>query len=68
MIFQFEVDNVDDIALDPIEHQHFLWASEDEVVNDLVSEGNTSLKYISQENKDVKLRAFKLRREAAAPA
>jgi hypothetical protein len=68
LIFQFEVDNLDAIALDPIEHQHFLWASEDEVVNDLVAEGNISLKYISQENKNVKLEAFKLRREAAAPA
>lgn len=62
------MDNLDAIALDPIEHQHFLWASEDEVVNDLVAEGNISLKYISQENKNVKLEAFKLRREAAAPA
>jgi hypothetical protein len=45
-----------------------LWASEDDEVNDLVAEGNISLKYISQENKNVKLEAFKLRREAAAPA
>lgn len=61
------MDNLDAIALDPVEHQHFSWASEDEVVNDLVVEGNIALKYISQENKDVKLEAFKLRREAAGP-
>lgn len=56
------------IALDPIEHQHSAWASEDEVVNDLVAEGSISLTYISQENKDVKLEAFKLQREAAVSA
>lgn len=62
------MDNFDAIALDPIEHQDFVWASEDEVVNDLVAEGNTSLNYISEENKDVKLEAFKLRKEAARSA
>jgi hypothetical protein len=62
------VDNLDAIALDPIEHQHFSWASEDEVVNDMVAEGNIALKYISQENKDIKLQAFRLQREAAASA
>ncbi|KAF1925201.1 uncharacterized protein M421DRAFT_423994 [Didymella exigua CBS 183.55] len=68
LIFQFEVDNLDAIVLDPIEHQHFAWASEDEVVNDLVAEGSVFLKYISQENKDVKLEAFKLQRAAAVSA
>jgi hypothetical protein len=50
--------------LDPIEHQSYVWASEEEIVNDLVGEGNTSLEYISQENKLVKLEAFRLQREA----
>ena len=60
LIFQFEVDNPDAVVLDPLEHQRFLWASEEEVVNDLVKEGSTSLEYISQENKAVKLEAFRL--------
>lgn len=58
------MDSLDAVVLDPIEHQRFAWASEDEVVNDLVNKEKTSLKYISQENKDVKLEAFKLQREA----
>lgn len=62
------MDNVDAIALDPNEHQHFLWASEHEVVNDLAAEANIPLEYISQVNKDVKLEAFRLRRTEAAPA
>lgn len=33
-------------------------------MNDLVKEGSTLLEYISQENKNVKLEAFKLQREA----
>jgi hypothetical protein len=51
--------------LDPLEHQRFLWVSEEEVVNDLVKEGSTSLEYISQENKAVKLEAFRLQQERA---
>ncbi|OSS47523.1 hypothetical protein B5807_07516 [Epicoccum nigrum] len=65
LIFQFEVDNPDAVVLDPLEHQRFLWVSEEEVVNDLVKEGSTSLEYISQENKAVKLEAFRLQQERA---
>ncbi|KAH6611933.1 NUDIX hydrolase domain-like protein [Boeremia exigua] len=64
LVFQFEVDNADAVVLDPIEHQRFLWACEEEITNDLVKEGSTPLNYISPTNKDVKLEAFKLQREA----
>ncbi|KAJ4319118.1 Transcriptional activator of fatty acid utilization [Neodidymelliopsis sp. IMI 364377] len=37
LIFQFEVKDAESITLDPIEHQNYLWASEEEVVNDLVA-------------------------------
>ena len=58
------MDDPSAIVLDPIEHQSHLWATEDEVVNDLVVEGTTSLEYISPANKDIKLEAFRLQREA----
>ncbi|KZM27812.1 uncharacterized protein EKO05_0010998 [Ascochyta rabiei] len=66
LIFQFEVEDAEAVVLDPIEHQSYLWACEEEVVKDLVAERSTPLRYISQQNKDVKLEAFKLQREAAA--
>jgi hypothetical protein len=66
LIFQFEVENTKAIRLDPVEHQSYLWASEEEVVDDLVAEGSTRLRYISQQNKEVKLAAFRLQREAVA--
>ncbi|KAJ4987893.1 hypothetical protein SVAN01_06623 [Stagonosporopsis vannaccii] len=64
LIFQFEVEDSDAVVLDPVEHQNFAWASEDEVLNDVVKDGGTSLEYISPQNKDVKLEAFRLQREA----
>lgn len=60
------MENPDAIVLDPIEHQRYLWATEDEIANDYVNEGSTSLNYISQENKDIKLEAFRLQREAVS--
>ncbi|KAH7382559.1 NUDIX hydrolase domain-like protein [Phaeosphaeria sp. MPI-PUGE-AT-0046c] len=61
LIFEMEVEEMH-IALDPVEHQEYLFASEDEIVNDLV--GDVKLVYISPPNKQVKLDAFKLSREA----
>jgi hypothetical protein len=52
-----------DIALDPIEHQAYLFASKKEVEEDLV--GAVKLEYISGQNKAVKLEAFRLQQEAA---
>lgn len=62
LIFEIEVQNTDNVVLDPIEHQHFLWASEEEVTKDLV--GETALAYVSPPNKAVKMEAFRLQREA----
>jgi hypothetical protein len=56
-----EVQNTDDVVLDPVEHQNFLWASKEEIVNDMV--GDVKLRYISPPNKAVKLEAFRARRE-----
>jgi hypothetical protein len=52
-----------DIALDPIEHQAYLFASEEEIKEDLV--GGVTLEYISEQNKAVKLEAFRLQQKAA---
>jgi hypothetical protein len=56
-----EVENLDNIILDPVEHQNYLFASEAEVGNDHV--GEVQLSYVSPPNKVVKLEAFRLRRE-----
>lgn len=61
LIFEVEVKDLN-ITLDPVEHQQYLFASEEEVVNDLV--GDVKLAYISPPNKRIKLDAFKLQREA----
>jgi hypothetical protein len=55
-----------DIALDPIEHQAYLFASEKEVGEDLV--GEVRLEYISAQNKAVKLEAFRLQQEGTCQA
>ncbi|KAF1843554.1 uncharacterized protein K460DRAFT_288387 [Cucurbitaria berberidis CBS 394.84] len=62
LIFEMEVRDSDNVVLDPVEHQKFLFASEEEIVNDLV--GDVKLAYISPPNKGVKLEAFRLQREA----
>lgn len=64
LIFEIEVQNTDNVVLDPVEHQNYLFATEEEVVNDLV--GSTQLVYVSPPNKEVKLEAFRLQREAIA--
>jgi hypothetical protein len=66
LIFEMEVGDLE-VALDPVEHQQYLFASEEEIRNDLV--GDVKLNYISPPNKDVKLEAFRLRnsKENAVP-
>jgi hypothetical protein len=59
LVFEMQVQNADSVVLDPIEHQKFLFTSEDEVVNEAV--GDVKLRYISPANKEVKLEAFKQR-------
>ncbi|KAF1946840.1 hypothetical protein EJ02DRAFT_197846 [Clathrospora elynae] len=61
LVFEMDVESTDSVVLDPVEHQKFLFASEEEIVNDVV--GDVELVYISAPNKEVKLEAFKLRRE-----
>jgi ADP-ribose pyrophosphatase YjhB (NUDIX family) len=61
LIFEMEVKDTN-VTLDPVEHQQYLFASGDEVANDLV--GNVKLAYISPPNKQVKLDAFRLHNEA----
>ncbi|KAF2824525.1 hypothetical protein CC86DRAFT_468621 [Ophiobolus disseminans] len=61
LIFEVEVEDLN-VTLDPVEHQQYLFASEDEVTNDLV--GDVKLVYISPPNKNVKLEAFRLQKEA----
>jgi hypothetical protein len=50
--------------LDPKEHDDYLFATEDQIVKERV--GEVALKYISPDNKQVKLDAFKHRREGAS--
>jgi hypothetical protein len=61
LIFEMEVEDTN-VTLDPVEHQDYLFASEEEINNDLV--GDVKLAYISPPNKDVKLEAFRLQRGA----
>jgi 8-oxo-dGTP pyrophosphatase MutT (NUDIX family) len=65
LIFEVEVKNLD-VVLDPIEHQDYVFATEEEVVADQVGAG-VSLSWISPTNKEVNLEAFRLRRAEAMP-
>lgn len=60
LIFEVEVSN-SDVVLDPIEHQDFLYATEEDVVND--RSGEVALRWITPPNKAMNLEAFKLKRE-----
>jgi 8-oxo-dGTP pyrophosphatase MutT (NUDIX family) len=61
LIFEVEVEDTN-VSLDPVEHQRCLFASEEEIINDLV--GDVKLAYISPPNKAIKLEAFRLRKDA----
>ncbi|KAF2850459.1 hypothetical protein T440DRAFT_468444 [Plenodomus tracheiphilus IPT5] len=63
LIFEMEVEDLSSITLDPIEHQDFLFATEEEVAAERV--GGMKLAYVSEANKAVKLEAFRLHGEAA---
>ena len=63
LIFEVEVKD-ENIKLDPVEHQNYLWATEEEVINDKV--GDIALSWITQPNKEINLDAFESRREAAS--
>lgn len=62
LIFEVEVSN-SDVVLDPIEHQDYLYATEDDVANDKA--GDVTLTWITPPNKAMNLEAFKLKRESA---
>jgi 8-oxo-dGTP pyrophosphatase MutT (NUDIX family) len=62
-VFEVEVESLEDVVLDPIEHQRFLWATEEEVQEDKA--GDVIFTYITPPNKVVKLEAFRKRREGA---
>ena len=60
LIFEVEVKDIN-VKLDPIEHQDFLWATEEEVSND--KSGNVTLTWITKPNKDMNMEGFRLHRE-----
>lgn len=64
LIFEMQVDQADTVVLDPVEHQHFVFASEEEVIKEQV--GEVKLKYVNDVNKEVKLEAFRRRGEAVS--
>ncbi len=57
-----EVEQVDNVILDPVEHQDWIFASEDEVINGAV--GDMKLVYWDERSKEIKLDAFRFHREA----
>jgi hypothetical protein len=57
-----EVEDISRITLDPIEHQKFLFASEAEVVDDMV--GDVQMVYASPPSRTSTLEAFRLKNEA----
>ncbi|KAF2275595.1 uncharacterized protein EI97DRAFT_419900 [Westerdykella ornata] len=63
LIFEVQVESLDNVVLDPIEHQAYVFATEQEIVEEQVA-GGPALSWVSPPNKDVKLAAFRLRREA----
>lgn len=62
IIFEVEVKDFE-IRLDPEEHQEYLFATEEEVVNEQVVD--VPLNYITPDNKMIKLEAFRLKRESS---
>ncbi|KAL5428204.1 hypothetical protein PMIN04_000883 [Paraphaeosphaeria minitans] len=63
LIFEVKVKQLD-IVLDPKEHDDYLFATEQQIEDESI--GDVHLKYISPDNKWVKLEAFKRRREGAS--
>ncbi|KAF2198669.1 hypothetical protein GQ43DRAFT_443126 [Delitschia confertaspora ATCC 74209] len=63
LIFEVKVKEIN-VVLDPAEHQQYLFATEEEILNDKAK--GVELSFISPLNKAIKLEAFKLRRGLAA--
>ncbi|KAF2261506.1 hypothetical protein CC78DRAFT_499971 [Lojkania enalia] len=61
IIFEVEVKDME-VVLDPVEHQNYLFATEEQVANGKA--GEVVLSYITPLNKAIKLEAFKLKRGA----
>jgi 8-oxo-dGTP pyrophosphatase MutT (NUDIX family) len=59
-IFEMDVKDLATVEVDPVEHQAYLFASEEEVMEERV--GDVELKYITPDNKAIKLDAFAHRR------
>ncbi|KAH7121207.1 NUDIX hydrolase domain-like protein [Dendryphion nanum] len=64
LIFEVEVANFN-IVLDPMEHQDYLYAAEEDIVNDKA--GDVTLTWITAPNKAMNLDAFRQKREEATP-
>jgi 8-oxo-dGTP pyrophosphatase MutT (NUDIX family) len=67
VVFEVEVKSTDTIVLDPVEHQDYLFAAQDEIVADQTAAG-VPLTWITLPNKEVNVEAFRLRQKEAAPA
>ncbi|KAM7182730.1 hypothetical protein V8F33_014066 [Rhypophila sp. PSN 637] len=67
-VFEVEVDDLDELKLNPWEHQDYVWASEEEIVKLRVEgdeEGKEKLLELTSENLgNLILEAFKLKKEA----
>ena len=59
-IFEMEVRDAGDVVLDPLEHDDYVWATEEEVMAEQA--GEVRLRYVSEDNKKIKLDAFRHRR------
>lgn len=62
LIFEVEVKQIN-VVLDQIEHQDYLFATEEEVMDGKA--GDTKLTYISSLNKAINMDAFRLKRDPA---
>lgn len=65
IVFEVEVKSADSVVLDPVEHQDYLFATEEELAADKV--GDVPLSWITPPNKAMNLEAFRLRRESNVP-
>jgi hypothetical protein len=60
-VFEMEVKDLSKIELDPVEHQAYLFATEEEVVKGKA--GEVELIYVSEDSRTNKLDAFSQRKE-----
>lgn len=64
LIFEVEVRCLDGVVLDPVEHQEFLFATEEDVIADHAAAAGVPLSWISPANKEMNIQAFKMRGES----